>query len=166
MGSRVGAARPSTRAHSFSNKFRRVRESVRCQHRRSTVSVAAVADLTDLSAGGLRSSATVGASDRPKGAGACRVGTYPRNGLATTEWQHVGENCRWPHAPVLGPEACRVGGIEGSRSPNSSSAEAGLLRSKRVLLGRSDFVSGRHALERCSGFFVLEWSGSSHRSRP
>jgi hypothetical protein len=165
MGSRVGAARPSARSHSFSNKFRRVRESVRCQHRRSTLGFAAVSDMTDLSAGGLRSSATVGASDRRKGAGACRVGADPRNGLATTEWQHAGENCRWPHAPVLGPEACRVFGTEESCRPNSAAAETGLLYSKRVLLGRSDSVSSRLALERCHGFYVLERPGSSNHSQ-
>src|SRR6266404_2583532 len=36
----------------------------------------------------------------------------------------------------------------------------------RVLRGRSDSVSSRRALEGCSGFCVLERSGSSHRSEP
>jgi hypothetical protein len=132
----------------------------------SAASVAAVADLTDLSAGGLRSSATANAAQRTKVAGARRVGTDPPNGLATAEWEHARPNPGRLSASVLGPGACRVRGIEGSRNPKSCSAEAGLLRSKRVLLGRSDFVSSRHALERCSSFFVLEWSCSSHRSRP
>ena len=158
MGSRLDAARPRPGCHTFGRKSRRVRESVRCRDRHSAIGVAAVADLTDLSAGGLRSSATVGAAHQPKGAGARRVGTDPPNGLATAEWQHARTNPRWPSASVLGPEACRVRGIEESRNPNSSPAEAGLLRSKRVLLGRSDFVSSRDALERCSIFFVLEWS--------
>ena len=158
MGSRLGAARARPGCHTFGRKSRGVRESVRCGDRHSAVSVAAVADLTDLSAGGLRSSATVNAAQRPKDAGARRVGTDPPNGLATTEWQHARTNPGRPSTSVLGSEARRVRGIEGPRKPNSSSAEAGLLRSKRVLLGRSDFVSSRYALERCCSFFVLEWS--------
>ncbi len=164
VGSRFSATRPTAGCHTFRRKSCRVRKGVRRRDRRSAVSVPAVSDLTDLSAGGLRSSATVGAADRPKGAGACRVGADPRDGLAATEWQHARTNCRRPRAPVLGPEACRVRGTEGSRNPNSPSDEARLLRSKRVLLGRSDSVSSRHALEGCSGFCVLERPGSSHRS--
>jgi hypothetical protein len=93
------------------------------------------------------------------------MGADPRNGLAATKWQHARENYRRPGAPVLGPEARRVRGTEESRRPNSAGAKTGLLYSKRVLLGRSDFVSGRRALAGCSGFCVLERSGSSHRSQ-
>jgi hypothetical protein len=120
--------------------------------------------LTNLSAGGLRSSATVGAIHRPKGARACGMGTDPRDGLATAEWEHARTNCRRPSAPVLGPKARRVFGTEGSRNPNTASDEAGLLYSKRVLLGRSDSVSGWRALEGYFGFCVLERSRSSNRS--
>jgi hypothetical protein len=123
VGSRLGAARPRSGCHTFGGKSRGVREGVRCRNRRSAVSVAAVAYLTDLSAGGLRSSATVNAAQRPKAAGARRLGTDPPNGLATAEWQHARTNPGRPSASVLGPEACRVRGIEGSRNPNSASAE-------------------------------------------
>ena len=47
---------------------------------------ASFSNLTDLSAGGLRSSATVNAAQRQKAARARRVGTDPPNGLATAEW--------------------------------------------------------------------------------
>jgi hypothetical protein len=119
--------------------------------------------MTDLSAGGLRSRGTVGATHRPKDARAGCVGADPGNGLAAAEWPHARTNCGRPSAPVLGSEACRVFGTERSRNANSASDEAALLYSKRVLLGRSDFVSSRRALEGCSGFCVLERSGSSNR---
>jgi hypothetical protein len=93
------------------------------------------------------------------------MGTDPRDGLATAEWRHARTNCRRPSAPVLGPEARGVFGTEGSRNPNSASDEAGLLYSKGVLLGRSDFVSGQRALEGCSDFYVLEWPSRSDYSR-
>jgi hypothetical protein len=164
VGSRLSATWPRAGSHPFPNKFRGIREGVRCRDRRSPHGPVAVTDLTNLSAGGFRSAATVGAADRPKGAIACRMGADPRNGLAATEWQHARKNCRRPRTPVLGPQAPRVRGTKESRNPNSPSAEAGLLRSKRVLLGRSDSVSSRRTLERCSGFLLLERSGSSHRS--
>src|SRR6267142_4879919 len=88
--------------------------------------------------------------------------------------RHTRLTCDWSSdvcssdlsAPVLGPEARRVFGTEGSCNPNSASDQAGLLYSKRVLLGRSDFVSGGRALEGCSGSCVLERSGSSNCSQP
>ena len=164
MGSGLGTTRPRAGCHTIGRKSGGVRESVRRRDGCSTLSLAAVSHLTDLSAGGLRSSATVNGAQRPKAAGARRVGTDPPNGLATAEWQHAWTNPGRPSTSVLGSEACRVSGIEGSCNPNSSSAEAGLLRSKRVLLGRSDSVSSRRTLERCSGFPLLERSSSSHRS--
>ena len=163
MGSWLGAKRSRAGCHTFRRKSRGVRESVRCRGWRSAPGPAAVSNLTNLSAGGLRNSTTVGAADRPKGARACGMGAHPGDGLATAEWQHARTNCRRPSAPVLGPEACRVFGTEGSCKPNSAAAETGLLHSKMVLLGRSDSVSSRHTLERWSDFFVLEWScGEGH----
>jgi hypothetical protein len=116
----------------------------------STPSLAAVSHLTDLSAGGLRSSATVGTARRPKGACACCRGADPCSGLAATEWQHTRTNRRRSRTPVLGPEARRVRRTEGSRNPDSASAEAELLHSKWVLLGRSDSVSSPRALDEAS----------------
>ena len=166
MGSWLGATRPRAGCHTLGRKSRGVRESVRCRGWRSAPGPAAVSNLSNLSAGGLRSSAAVGATHRPKGAGACGMGADPRDGLATAEWEHARTNCRRPSAPVLGPEARRVFGTEGSCNPNSASDQAGLLYSKRVLLGRSDFVSGGRALEGCSASCVLERSGSSNCSQP
>jgi len=60
------------------------------------------------------------------------------------------------------PKACHVRGTKWSRNPDSSSTKAGLPRSKRVLLGRSDSASSRLALEGCSCFCVLERSCSSN----
>jgi hypothetical protein len=114
--------------------------------------------LTDLSAGGLRSSATVGAARGSNAASARRVGTDPRNGLAAAEGQHARTDRRQSSAAVLGPEACRIRGTKRTCIANSPSAEAGLLRSKRLLLGRSDFVPSPDELERCACSCVLEWS--------
>ena len=164
-GSRLGSPRPRGGFRDLGRKFRGVREGVRCRGRRSAAGLAAVSGLTNLSAGGLRSSATVGAAHRTQGACARRMGADPRHGLAAAKWQHARKNCRRPRTSVLGPEACRVFGTEESYKPNSAAAETGLLYSKRVLLGRSDSVSGGRALERCSGFCVLEWSSCEDDSR-
>jgi hypothetical protein len=64
-----------------------------------------------------------------------------------------------PHfvgTPILGPEACRVFGTEESCNPNSAAAETALLYSKSVLLGQSDSVSNRRALERMLRLLCFE----------
>jgi len=164
LGSGLGTTRPRAGCHTLGRKSGGVRESVRRRDGCSTLSLAAVSHLTDLSAGGPRSSATVETAHRPKGARACCMGADLCNGLAATEWQRARTNRRRPRTPVLGPEARRVRRTEGSRNLDSASAEAQLLHSKWVLLGRSHAVSRRRALERYPGFYVLERSGSSNHS--
>lgn len=160
----LGAPRPRASCYTLGRKFWGIREGLRCRNRRTARGPAAVSDLTDLSAGGLRSSATVGTAHRPKGEGARRMGADPCDGLAAAERGHPRTNPGWPCAPILGSEARRILGIEGRRESNCTSAEAGLLRSKRFLLGRSDSVSCRRTLERCPYFCVLEWSSCEGHS--
>lgn len=60
--------------------------------------------MTHLSAGGLRSPASVGTARESEGASPGCVGTDPGLGLESAEQQHAGTNLRSEGAAILGSE--------------------------------------------------------------
>ena len=157
MGTRRCASESTVCCDAVARKLRRIRESLRRGSRCPTGRLSIVSDLTDLSAGGLRSRRSVGAAIRAKAGRPRGVGANPRHGLASTERHHTSSYWRPPSTTILGSKTSRVFCPKRNCKQKHCSDETGLLRSERISLGRSTIVPSRGALEGWSRTGLLEW---------
>src|SRR5437763_14818324 len=103
--------------------------------------------MSNLSAGGLRSTAAARKESGSKDSGAHCLGTHSGNRLGVSGRRDVGAGSRRKSAAVLGPVPSRFGRADGTGEACAGGGPTDLLFSDGVLLGSGNPLPARPTLE-------------------